>query len=293
MLAPAASFHGVQSMPGERFSILYLQPGDLVSDSSRARHRIGALLGALLNEAIFNGHGAGLAAHLGRNLGVALPGTGASASHWHRFIRECPVTDLLDAITMVYRYLFWHLSESVANWWRDAVRQIFNEENLGYEIDDAGGVHPRVDREFQRNAVSAIAGLQAERYRKVRELVDLSSANLCADPPNYKQAWRATLSAVEVLFGQMFQYGRLTTDEIERRLKPLVDRAYADDPAAQKAAQRMLVGFKEWVEASQKYRHQPGAVEPPHPPADIAVLSISYGASMLRWLAGLADARAQ
>jgi hypothetical protein len=275
-------------MPGERFSHLYVQPGDPVPDSARARQRVGALFG----EIVVNGHIEGLCAYLGRNLGVPIPGNGQYPSHWHQFIRECRTADFLDMVTVVYRYLFWHLSENAANWWRDAVRQIFNEENLGYEIDDAGGLHPRVDREFQRNLVSAVAGLQSERYQKVRELIEISSTNLCADPPNYKQAWRATLSAVEVLFGQMFPYARLTTDEIERRLQPVIERAYEGDPTAQKAAQRMSAGFKEWVEASQKYRHQPGAAEVSQPPADIAILAIGYGVSLLRWLAGLHEARA-
>jgi hypothetical protein len=272
-------------MPGERYSVLYVERGDPVPDSGRARHRVGALLG----EPVFKNHGAGLACQLGRNLGVPL--RGQSPSHWHQFIRECGTTDFLDTITVVHRYLFWHLGESAANWWRDAARQIFNEENLGYEIDDAGGLHPRIDREFQRNLTSAVAGLESERYRQVRDLVAISSTNLCMDPPNYRQAWRASLSALEVLFGLMFPYGRLTTDEIDRRLKPVVERAYDGDAAAQKVAEKMLAGLKDWVEASQTYRHAPGTLEAPQPPADIAILSISQGACMLRWLAGLAELR--
>jgi hypothetical protein len=275
-------------MMGERFSALYLQPGDPVPDSGRARHRVGALLG----EVVVNGHIEDLAAYLGRNLGIPIPGDGQHPSQWQRFIRECRTADFLDIVTMVYRYLFWHLDESVANGWRDAVRQVFNEENLGYEIDDAGGLHPRVDREFQRNLASAVAGLQSERYSKVRELIKISSNNLCADPPNYRQAWRAMLSAVEVMFGLMFPYARLSRAEIERRLPPLVERAYEGDPTAQEAAQRMVAALGEWVEASQSYCHQPGAAESPRPPADIAVLSISYGASVMRWLAGLSEVRA-
>jgi hypothetical protein len=170
--------------------------------------------------------------------------------------------------------------------WRDAVRRIFDEEHLGYDVDDAGGIHPRIDRAFQRNASSAVAGLESDRYHKVRELLELSSTHLCSTPPNYKQAWRSTLSAVEVLFGLIFPYGRLTTDEVERRLRPALERAYSDDPAAQKTAQRMLAAFKEWIEASQRYRHQPGAATTPNPPADLAVLAISQGTALLRWLAG-------
>ena len=274
-------------MPGERFSRLYVQPGDPAQDSARARYRVGALLG----ETVFSNQTERLAAHLSRELGVAVPGDGRHSSHWHKFIRDCRTADFLDTITVVYRYLFWHVGDEIASWWRDVVRQIFTEENLAYEIDDVGGVHPGVDREFQRNIATAVAGLQSQRYQSIRELLENASKYLSGDPPNYKQAWRATLSAVEGLFGLMFPYVRLTADEIERRLRPIVQRAYEGDATAQRAAQRMLTGLEEWVEASRDYRHQPGAAEPAQPPADVAILAISYGASLLRWLAGLDEDR--
>jgi hypothetical protein len=274
-------------MPGERFSRLYVHPGDPAQDSGRARHRVGALFG----ESVLNHQAEQLAAYLSRELGVPVPGAGRHSYNWREFIRECRTPDFLDTVTVVYRYLFWHVGDEIANWWRDVVRQIFAEENLAYEIDDAGSVHPGIDREFQRNIATAVAGLQSQRYQNVRELVDSASKFLSSAPPNYKQAWRATLSAVEKLFELMFPYVRLSADEIERRLGPIVQRAYADDATAQRAAHRMLTGLMEWVEASHTYRHQPGAAEPPQPPADIAILAISHGASLLRWLAGLDEDR--
>lgn len=274
-------------MPGERFSRLYVDPGNPAPDSGRARHRVGALFG----EALLNRHAEQLAACLGRELGIPVSGDGRHLSDWHAFIRGCRTADFLDAITVIHRYLFWHVGGEIASWWRDVVTQIFSEENLAYEIDEAGGVHPAVDREFQRNLATAVAGLQSHRHQSVRDLLEGASKHLGADPPNYKQAWRATLSAVEGLFGLMFPYVRLSADEIERRLGPVVQRAYQDDATAQRAAQRMLSGLKEWVEASHEYRHQPGAAEPPQPPAGVAILAISQGAALLRWLAGLDEDR--
>jgi hypothetical protein len=270
-------------MSGERFSVLYVRPGDPAPDSGRARHRVGSLF----REAVFGGHTERLGAYLARHLGLAIPGEGKHPSCWYRFIRECPVADFLDTVTVVHRYLFWHVGDQAANAWRDAVRQIFAQENLAYEIDDAGGVHPRVDGEFQRNMASTIAGLQSERYQPVRALLERAASNLAAEPPNCRQAWRATLSAVEAQFGLMFPYARLTIDEIDRRLLPLVQRVYRHNATAQKAARSMVASFREWLEVSHHYRHQPGAAEGAQPPVDLAILSISCGASLLRWLAGL------
>jgi hypothetical protein len=272
-------------MPGERFSVLYMRPGDPAPDSARARHRIGSLF----REALFHPRFDQLAAYLVRNIGISLPDNHRYPTCWHQFMRECRIADFIDTITVVYRYLFWHVSEDIANWWRDSVRQIMAEENLAYEIDDVGGVHPRIDSEFQRNVASALAGLEAERYRNVRDLLERASGNLSTNPPNYRQAWRATLSAMEAVFALIFPQVRFTVDEIERYLKPRVERTYQGDPTSQKAALRMLTCLLEWVEASRSFRHYPGAPDCSQPPPDVAILSISCGASLVRWLAGFAD----
>jgi hypothetical protein len=274
---------------GERFSRLYVQPGDPTPDSGRARHRIGALFG----ETALSQHGEQLAAYLSREIGVPVPGGGRRPSEWRQFIRECHTPDFLDTITVVYRYLFWHRGGEIANWWRDVVKQIFAEESLAYAVDDVAGIHPAVDREFQRNLTTAVTGLQSPHHHGVRDLLESAAKCLSGEPPNYRQAWRTMLSAVEKLFGLMFPYVRLTADEIDRRLGPLVQRAYESDATAQQAARRMLVGLKEWIEASDYYRHRPGADEPPQPPPDIAILAISHGASLLRWLAGINELRDQ
>lgn len=275
-------------MPGERYSALYVRPGDPAPDSARARHRVGSLL----REPVFQGHIERLAVYIGRELGVSIPGDGKYPSCWHLFIRECRTADFLDTVTVVYRYLFWHVGDATANWWRKVVRQIFADENLAYEIDEAGGIHPRIDREFQRNMASAVAGLQSQRYQNVRELLERALNSISTEPPNYRQAWQATFSAAEALFGVMFPDARLTADELERCLAPILQRAYGGDAAAQKAAQGMLTSFQEWVEASRIYRRHPGGAERAQPPTDIAILSISCGASLLRWLAGLDEDQA-
>ena len=86
-----------------------------------------------------------------------------------------------------------------------------------------------------------------ERYQNVRQLVENASCHLISEPPNYKQAWRATLSAVEGLFGLIFPYVRLSVDEIERCLLPAVQSAYEGDLTAQQAARVMLNSFQKWV----------------------------------------------
>jgi hypothetical protein len=262
-----------------------VQTRELTQDSERARYRIAALF----RETVFNDHAERLALYISGALGVpVLDGSsGRYLSQWNKFICGCRTPDFLDAITLVYRYLFWHISEEVAHWWRDVVRQIFAEEHLAYQIDDVGGVHPAVDQQFQINMVSSVAALQSRRFQNISQLTEIALSHLYVDPPNYKMAWRAMLSAVEGLFALKFPNARLTPDEMIRRLLPVVQGAYKTDSIAQKATCSMLTGFQGWVEASLMYRHQPGVADAPEPPADIAILAISHGASLLRWLADL------
>jgi hypothetical protein len=285
--APRSMALNKGGMPGERFSRLYLRCADPVPDSARARYRIGALF----RERVFNEHAEPLAGYVGREVGIPQFAEGRYSSQWNQFIRECRIADLLDIITVIYRYLFWHAGEEIAHWWRDTVRNIFSEERLAYRIDDVGGVHPAIDQEFQRNLVSAIAALQSSRHQKIGQLIESAAANLVTEPPNHKQAWRAMLSAVEGLFALMFPYIRMTADEIDRHLLPVLQNAYQGDAAAEAAARAMLKSFQSWVEGANAYRHQPGAADVPQPPADIGILAISAGASFVRWLAALDEQR--
>jgi hypothetical protein len=72
-------------MPGERFSHLYLRSPDLAQDSGRARYRIAALF----RERVFSNHSERLAACIGREIWVPLPGEGRYSSRWYQFIKEC------------------------------------------------------------------------------------------------------------------------------------------------------------------------------------------------------------
>ena len=58
-----------------------------------------------------------------------------------------------------------------------------------------------------------------------------------------------------------------------------------------RASSRKFATFQDWVEVSHIYRHRPGAAESGQPPADVAILAITLGASLLRWLAGLDEDR--
>jgi hypothetical protein len=269
-------------VPGELFTELYVQPGPRVPDDMRARRRIGSLF----REAAFHGEHENVARFVEGRLGVRLEHGGDHAFYWDRFIQSCDIKDLLNTITLVYRFL---QRMTRSQWWLAAIREIFSQQHLAYEIDDHGTVHPAVDQEFQRNRVSAIAALQSSRrYDNVRASFERVSTELIVTAPNYKEAWRATFGAVEALFKLMFPSApQLNADRIRDDLGPLVQRVYAQDAVGRRAAAKLLAAFSDWVDGAHFYRHEQGAEEPAQPPSDVAILAISHGAGLLRWLVGL------
>jgi hypothetical protein len=197
---------------------------------------------------------------------------------------------LLDTVTLAAKF-FKRKGRDPASLWRDPARRIFAEEHLAYAIDDDCIVHPAVDSEFQRNRTATVAGLQLPRYANSLAAFDRISDELAEAPPNGKEAWRAVFSAVEGLFRLMFPSApQLNAAAVDTHLGPAIQKNYAGEPVALRAANKQLASFKDWVDASHNYRHEQGSEDPVQPPLDLAVLAVSNGASYLRWLIALDQA---
>jgi hypothetical protein len=70
---------------------------------------------------------------------------------------------------------------------------------------------------------------------------------------------------------------QLNAGLVETNLAPLVQKLYSSDPTALRAANKQLASFKDWVDASHNYRHEPGSEEPVQPPIDLD------GSDVSRW----------
>jgi hypothetical protein len=218
---------------------------------------------------------------LERELGVRVRVTWGR--DWLVFLKACAVRDLLDTVTLTFTYL--KQQGSIQTRWLNEARRVFSQERLAYEIDDHGLVHPAVDKEFQRNRQATVAGLQTPRYANSLAAFERISDELASQPPSAKDAWRAVFASVEGLFRLMFPSAtQLNAGAVDTNLSALIQKLYAADPVAQRAANKQLASFKDWVDASHNYRHEPGSEEPVQPPIDLAILAISNGTAFLRWL---------
>src|SRR6266702_5499942 len=81
-----------------RYSQLYIDYPSSLSDSPRARHRLGKLL-----EKLTEGSASLLSAELERELGVKVGVL--YPVHWPRFYERCAMRDLLDTVSLAYRFL--------------------------------------------------------------------------------------------------------------------------------------------------------------------------------------------
>ena len=274
---------------GQRFTRVYLDRGKPLEDSPRVRRRLAAVIDATpdLED---------LSALVPRALGLDLVWSGFGAD-WSAFLRDIALPDLLDLVTLAFRYLEGkkrtglRVASAPTNWIME-VQHIFEDENFGYTVDEQGGVHYRLDEEFARNKSAAIAALQGARYANALDAFVHGMSALATAPPDGKNAIRSAFAAVEGLF-------RLIPPNAERLgaaelgvLLPLIQKLYAADAVAMRSSTKMISSLKGWVDAAHFYRHEQGAQEVAQPPLNLAVYLVSSGASHLRWLAEL-DAQIQ
>jgi hypothetical protein len=197
------------------------------------------------------------------------------------FFRQAEIRDVLDAVTIISEVFG---EERATEQWLPAVTKIFEEERLAYRVDERGGVHPFVDEEFEVNRASALEALSEPRFGEAR--TDFEAAYRHLRDGNGKEALRMMFPAVEVAAKVLFPgaFSRLMPNEVDRHLRPRLERRYAGNDPAINAGRLLLDGMKNWINAAQLYRHGQEQQEPTEPPMDFVIAHLSAGATYLRWM---------
>lgn len=155
-------------------------------------------------------------------------------------------------------------------------------------MDDKCGVHPVIDREFERNRTSALASLVDARYTAVRHAVEAAFEQLNGVPMDGKGAARNVFEAAESMFKIVAETGAdLTESAVDKNLRQMCDRLFSSDEQLKSMAGRLLSSFSKWVAALHPYRHGHDRDRPLTLPDDVAVLVVSEGATFIRWLVDL------
>jgi hypothetical protein len=273
---------------GQRFSHVYLQSGEMLQDSERARKRIAALINSVKDAD-------GLASHLISEMGIDIV-WGPSGPKWPATVLRFDQRDVLDLITVSFRYLTAKrrgaMYEPDANVrWLKECRRILSEENLSYEIDRAGGVHFKVDAEFAASTHASIVALGLPRYANARAEFEKAINALSGSTVDGKEGIRGVFNGVECVYKLMnSKASKLTSADAIKFLQAEAQKVYEANPAALRAASKAINAFGDWVDACHNYRHEQGVEDPSQPPIDLAVTLISTGSSQLRWLISLDQA---
>src|SRR5882724_11775971 len=140
---------------GELFSRAYLMRGDPLRDSERFRRRLEAYAESYLGFIASQGSQAKpfselLAHQIHMQLGVDVP-VGYDSYNFASFFRTAATRDLLDTVTLIWRLLMTVREQRRAEPFLAFVAAALAEENLGYRVDERGGIHVLVDAEFERN----------------------------------------------------------------------------------------------------------------------------------------------
>lgn len=194
--------------------------------------------------------------------------------------------DVLDAITEIPKALatFGYKGRVAAEEWFKFVEIVFQEESMGYRLDENGVVHYYVDEEFNRNRYSTLSLLDDEKYVTVKAEYEKAFSYLDRVPPDTKAAVRSMFEALEILFKQITGKERLNRYFVKNDLKELCLRVYEGDDVARRVGEGFFDGFGEWVNALHNYRHGQDTLAPP--PEDLTVYILSSGSAYLRWLIG-------
>jgi hypothetical protein len=269
---------------GQRFTHVHVEPPSTRSDSARMRLRIYRLFKALsLEDAQYKVYDL-----LERELGVEVP-VGGYGILYRRFFESVEINDVLDSITLIAKMLRQgnRLGRQAVEW-QTGVERIFREESMQYVLDELGGVHLHVDTAFQRTINATIAGLGDSRFAGARDCFEQAIAALDSNPTSGKNAIRQVFGACEIVFKLLItKADKLTKDHVRRYLPTIVGSSLTYDDTARRSLYKCVNSFEQWVDAAHFYRHEQGEHDPVEPPIDVAILTVSQGASWLRWLAGL------
>jgi hypothetical protein len=281
--------HGLSGRPlGQLFTDTYRDRGEARNDDARFRVQI--------HEAfcdIFHDHRTRIASHLRRYSGTGPDEHEGFEGYWYDYkgylIHDCPIDDLLDFITHVYKFARIERREDLAEVWIQRVQGTLSRRRMAYEIDEKGGMHHRVDAAFQRSKELTIACLAGTDFEAAQAETEAAFNFLTTVHFDTKMAVVNIFLAAENIFKLKANTGSdLTKAAVEKHLLPFVQRVFADgDHAVIQSTARLTSSFGAWADACHPYRHgqkNPGIVAPP---MDLAIALVTSGADHLRWIVSL------
>lgn len=268
----------------------YLRTDEILRDNPRMRFRLGKLFETVASHQHSDAYDFGNLVE--RELGFSVLRSGYSSSYfpYGDVTETVKIVDLLHIVTLLFKFLGASRHSNNPNRLRSQIQRIFDETNVGYKLDEKGGVHPKMDEEFERVRVSAIRKLGSPEFATERYYVEAVEQALLADPLDGKAAIRSTFDAIENLYKQIFPKApQMNKANLQNHLKSAMELLFpgAENKNARRSSLKLVEALIDWVDGVHEYRHAPGTPEPLQPPEELTILVVSQGLAYLRWLAEL------
>lgn len=238
-----------------------------------------------------------LARHVERECGIDVVRTGSYSSYpdWDMLFLQGELRDVFDTLTFAIRGIPDRIvkdritvtgrKQSLKN----DFSRIFEEECVGYQIDETGAVLRRFDEALEAERTRLIGALDHPRFAAALRHLSTLDASLLEVPIDGRRAVRAIFDVLENIFKLAFSgSAQLKETTINQKLRPRIDGLLADDRHAAKAVQKTCSSLVDWVDAAHFYRHEPGKSEHEQPPEAFVIAMVGTGYSFARWLAEIA-----
>lgn len=204
------------------------------------------------------------------------------------YLRELRTAEFLEAVTVIARAFNTvdvnsRFRRNRRGEWVAFISTAMAEENSKFEVDEHGGVHPRIDGVFTGARTSALKGLGNARYHAARGHFETAHAALDELPPATNRAVREIFLANEEVFKLAVPNAkRLEGGEVTSKLNPVIQRLLVGPELD--ASMGMTRAVVHYVSASHLYRHAQGEPEQAPVSMETATFMIGTGTALLRWL---------
>ena len=263
-----------------RYSQLYLEREKPSQDSTRMRNRLYKLFEDLCPYNDWHTINAIMHRELGHNIQTS--GTMDYDYPFDQFFKECELRDLLDIPTIVAEYLSsnsYNFKMTMPKFVSEANR-IFREENVFYQIDEKGGVHPSPDEEFERNYQSTLQSLGNKRYESALNHFNAAHKNLLDQ--KYDYAIREIFLAAESLAKLITESDKLSEALCRKDLKDKASEVFGDNDHAKKITDAIMDGYTRQIKGYHDFRHAQSTDN--NASVELAILAVSNFTAFIRFL---------
>lgn len=272
---------------GQLFTHVYRDRGGAANDSPKFRRQLQAHFSDGMND---NDHYE-LSTYIARHSGISVTNR-AGYVRFNDYLLACPIDELLDCITLIYRFVVTKLGQRPAAGWLERVQYSFDTHNLAYRVDEKGGVHHKIDTAFDNSRALILTCLSGSKFVAAHDEIQKAFDFLTQQPQDTKMAVVNTFLAAENIFKIVVGANNgLTGPEVKRLLMPIVQKQYSQlDNATKQATGSMVNSFASWSDACHPYRHGQRDVEIVAPPIGVAIALVTMGGDFIRWLVELSQA---